>query len=197
MANRTISFTEKGLSTVLTFVISTFLGASALAKNPNCGYLGIRSSCQSGQDFTRSQELLARRLTAKSVFQLLNQSPIQVWAAGGDSLLRKTESQLIAQFGGSMQDAVDFIHSLRTKGKIRIGTDNTYYFGDRRRDHVKIGTTKSGRGIYSNWVILTEMPSRNGFGFRVVGSNSYELLGVYVNGKLTSCPGRCPVLNAK
>ena len=129
--------------------------------------------------------------------QLQNMFSNQVSAIAGESINQKPSSYLIAQFGGSRQVAVNFIHSLRKKGSIKVGTDNTYIFGDVRGDHVRIGTTASGRGPYSNWVVLTEMPSRNGFSFRAVGSASYQLHGTIVNGKFMLCSSSCPVYSVR
>ena len=162
--------TRKHLTAVATFLIATLWGSQSLPGR-------------------------ADNIRIKSTLQPLNALSALPQDIDKNNSTWKSEPQLVAQ-SGSMQDAVNFIHRLRKEGKIEIGTDNTYYFGDVQGRHLKIGTTGSGMGPYSNWVILTEMPADSGYGFRVVGDNSYEFLGVRVNGQYTHCPGSCPILNA-
>lgn len=186
---------KKHLPAIATLLISTFWGSQAFASCADLGCTRIRFSYTSPCSNSSNQELVASRPSIKSTLQPLNIVPALLWGIDAN-VTWKSEPQLVAQ-SGSMQDAVNFIHRLRKEGRIEIGTNNTYYFGNVRGQHVKIGTTKSGRGLFSNWVFLTEMPAYSGYGFRVVGSNSYEFLGVTVNGRHTKCPGSCPVLNAK
>lgn len=187
---------KKHLPAIATLLISTFWGPQAFANSADLGCTRARFSYTSPCSNSSNQKLVASRSSMKPTLQSLNIPAALPWVIHANNVTWKSEPQLVAQ-SGSMQDAVNFIHRLRKEERIEIGTDNTYYFGDVRGQHVRIGTTKSGRGPYSNWVTLTEMPADSGYSFRVVGSNSYVFLGVRVNGRYTMCPGRCPALNAK
>lgn len=105
--------------------------------------------------------------------------------------LNLNHSYQIAQ-NSDIQSAVNVIHQLRRERKITVGIDDTKIFGQ-----LRVSTTKSGRGSYSNWITITIIPENRGYNFVAIGENSYRLHSIYANGESTLCPSNCPVYSGQ